>query len=99
MQNQRALILHEMWTRGASVQEIGRRFGVSVSTVWKWKLQYKLPQRAMPQKLERGCPTPEEIAERAAECRARHMAQRRAEDVSNTYSKVSKWRRGICESR
>jgi hypothetical protein len=44
-------------------------------------------------------PTPEEIAERARECRERHMAQRRAEDVLTTNSKVSKWRAGICSPR
>lgn len=99
MENRRALVLHEMWCAGASAEDIGRRFGVSTSTVYKWAAQYKLPARAKPQQAERGNPTPEQIAERAAECRAKHMAQRRAEDVSNTQSKVSKWRAGICQPR
>jgi len=41
-------------------------------------------------------PTPDEIAQRAAECRERHYAQRRAEPDDLTNSKVSQWRRGVC---
>jgi hypothetical protein len=34
---------------------------------------------------------------RKAECRAMHLQQRMAEPVTTTQSKVSKWRREICE--
>ena len=72
--------------------DIAAALGVSVSCVYSLRHQYKLPKRervfAFP-----GDPTPEEIADRARECRERHFAKRRAETDEQVWSKVSKRRR------
>lgn len=98
MENKRALVLHQMWMAGASAEDIGRRFGVSYTTVYNWAKRYKLPDRPKPQ-----CtavdPTPDEIAERARECRERHLAEKRKEDVRTTQDRESARRRRLCQAR
>jgi transposase len=96
---EQAFILHQMWMAGETCEAIGKRLGVSTSTAHKLAQRYKLPKRPKPMRTKTVDPTPEEIEIRKAECRAKHMAQRRTEDVNNTHSKVSKWRRGICQTR
>ena len=68
------LTLHRLWARGDSYQEIAAALGCSQSFVSKLKDRHKLPNR---QKATRDIfeddPTPEQIAERAAECRARRV--------------------------
>ena len=57
-------------------------FGCSVSRIDGLRAQFNLPKRKACRWRRRQVevdPTPEQIAERAAECRARHMAQRRNE--------------------
>lgn len=98
MENKRLLILHQMWTAGASAEDIGRRFGVSAFTIYDWVRRYKIPPRNV-RDSELETPTPEEIAERARECRERHFAQRRAETEDTTQSKTSYWNRGIRHPR
>lgn len=98
MDNKRALVLHEMWMAGASAEEIGRRFGIAYTTVYKWAERYKLPKRTQRQGTLVD-PTPEEIAERARECRERHLAEKRAEDVRTTQDRVSARRRRECLPR
>lgn len=84
-------ILWEMWNAGAPVIDIAAALGVSVSVIYSLRHQYKLPKRprvfAFPDD-----PTPEEIAERARECREAHFARRRAETDEQVWSKVSKRR-------
>lgn len=95
MENKRLLILHEMWTAGRTLQEIGVRFGVSDSTIYQWTQRYKLPKRPKPLPEHfPDDPTPDEIERLKAELKERHMQERRAEAPCNTHSKVSKWRRG-----
>jgi hypothetical protein len=69
-----ALTLHELWARGDSYQEIAAALGCSQSLIARLKVRHKLPNR---QKATREIfaddPTPEQIAERAAECRARRV--------------------------
>jgi len=69
-----ALTLHQLWASGASYVEIAAALGCSQSFVSRLKDRHKLPNR---QKATRDIladdPTPEEIAERAAECRARRV--------------------------
>lgn len=69
-----ALTLHRLWARGDSYQEIAAALGCSQSFVSKLKDRHKLPNR---QRANRDIfaddPTPEQIAERAAECRARRV--------------------------
>lgn len=80
--------------------EVARTLGLTETQLTAVARRHGLPARGR----RRRCftlvdPTPEEIAERAAACRERHMAARRSEDVGNTHSKTSKWRRGICSPR
>lgn len=66
------LKLHEMWARGDSYMDIAAALGCSVSFVHHLKVRHKLPDRQKPTKeIFADDPTPEQIAERAAECRAR----------------------------
>jgi len=69
-----AVTLHRLWARGDSYQEIAAALGCSQSFVSRLKDRHKLPNR---QKANREIfeddPTPEEIAERAAECLARRV--------------------------
>ena len=69
-----ALTLHRMWASGASYIEIAAALGCSQSLVARLKVRHRLPNR---QKATRDIfaddPTPEQIAERAAECRARRV--------------------------
>lgn len=92
-------LLFRLWTTGVAREVICQELRISGQQLSVLKQQYKLPERPRRPAGLAPDPTPEEIAERAAECRERHMAQRRAEDVCNTYSKVSKWRVGVCSPR
>ena len=69
-----ALTLHRLWASGASYIEIAAALGCSQSLVARLKVRHRLPNR---QKATRDIfaddPTPEQIAERAAECRARRV--------------------------
>jgi hypothetical protein len=60
----------------------------------------KLPKRPKVEKDRKTVdPSPEEIERMKAELYAQHIQKRIAEDVTNTQSKVSKWRAGICSPR
>lgn len=69
-----AATLHMLWARGDSYMEIAAALGCSESFVHHLKVRHKLPNR---QRSTRDIldddPTPEQIAERAAECRARRI--------------------------
>lgn len=97
MENKLALLLTQLWMAGETCEAIGKRFGVSASTICEWAKRYKLPKRERPQRNKSADPTPEEIAERAAECRERHFAQRRAERDDSVRTKV--WKRQQREIR
>lgn len=92
-------LLFRLWSEGVSCEVIGRELGISASQVSVLRKRHGLPNRPKRPTHTAPDPTPEEIEIRKAECRAKHMASRRAEDVSSTYSKASKWRRGICQPR
>lgn len=68
------VLLRQMWARGDSYQKIAAALGCSQSYVSRLKVRHKLPDR---QRVTRDIfaddPTPEQIAERAAECRARRV--------------------------
>jgi hypothetical protein len=69
-----AVTLHRLWARGDSYQEIAAALGCSQSFVSRLKDRHKLPNRQKPNReIFDADPTPEEIAERAAECRARRV--------------------------
>ena len=99
MENKRAIILHQMWMAGETCEAIGKRFGVSDSTIHKWSQLYKLPKRQRPMAHREVDPTPEEIERLKAELKRKHIEARIAEDVASTHSKVSKWRRNVCQPK
>jgi transposase len=99
VENRRVLILTQLWMAGETCEAIGKRFGVSSSTVHKWSQQYKLPRRERPEPHRAADPTPDEIERLKAELKRRHIEARIAEDVTSTHSKVSKWRRGVCKPK
>lgn len=71
--------LHQMWASGVSNADIAAALGCSESFVTKLARRHRLPRRQKPPKeIFENDPTPEQIAERAAEIRARHMAEMRA---------------------
>lgn len=91
--------LFRLWTQGVAREVICREFNISGSHLSVLKTRYKLPDRPKRPASLAPDPTQDEIAERAKECRDRHMALRRAENVLTTNNKVSKWRAGICNPR
>jgi len=67
-----ALTLHELWASGVSYIEIAAALGCSQSYVHRLKTRHKLPNRQRANReIFNSDPTPEQIAERAAECIAR----------------------------
>lgn len=67
--------------------DLACHFGCSVSTIDGLCVQFDLPKRKTCRwrRIQvQADPTPDEIAVRAAECRERHMAQRRNEPDSGT---------------
>ena len=72
--------LYRWWHAGVEWTELARRLRCSVGTVRRMVHDEKLPPRKK-QKTAPAAPdpTPSEIAERAAECRERHFAEKRAE--------------------
>ncbi len=71
-----------LWAAGASRMNLAERFGCSVSWIDNYRMQINLEAR-QPSRFQE-CyspfdPTPEQIAERARECRERHYAERRSE--------------------
>jgi len=83
------LELHRLWASGASYDEIAAALGCGASLVCRLKVRHKLPDR--PRKGVKGDrdPTPQEIAERARECRERHYARRRSETPTQTDTRLS----------
>jgi hypothetical protein len=69
-----AVTLHRLWARGDSYSEIAAALGCSQSFVQRLKTRHKLPNRQKATKdILADDPTPEQIEERAAECRARRI--------------------------
>jgi hypothetical protein len=69
-----------LWHAGETLDNLASRFGVSRATVIRFAAKNGLPHRGQPCVCGgHGDPTPEQIAERARECRERHYAMRRAE--------------------
>ena len=69
-----ALTLHRLWARGDSYPEIAAALGCSQTFISTLKDRHKLPNRQKPNReIFEDDPTPEQIAERAAECRARRV--------------------------
>jgi DNA-binding CsgD family transcriptional regulator len=83
-------VLHTLWASELEMPEIAVRLGCSVSTLYLLRDRHKLPPRPKSRVTLLTDPTPQEIAERARECRERHFAQRRGECEQATKFRV--WR-------
>lgn len=93
--------------------EVARHLGVTANQLTKLAEKYGLGRRSKQHRaFSIDDPTPEDdaasanslaiapsLVEACEAAKQRHFAQRRAEHACNTYSKVSKWRAGICQPR
>jgi hypothetical protein len=85
-----------LWAAGASRMDLAERFKCSLSWVDNYRMQLGLPARqpsAMQECYSANDPTPDQIAERARECRERHYAERRGESEMASQSRGSRCRR------
>jgi transcriptional regulator with XRE-family HTH domain len=83
-----------LWQQGLTLIEIGIACGCSASTAGDLVKRHKLPPREQLRKMPLADPTPEEIAERARECRERHYAERRQEREESVRTKIWRWQGG-----
>jgi hypothetical protein len=91
-------LLYQLWNDHTLTRvRISEMLRISPTHLTRLVARHKLPPRPRDKNQHGNDPTPDEIAQRAAECRERHFAQRRAEPDCSTTSKVSKWRAGICQ--
>ena len=83
--------LHRLWASGMSHRDIAAALGCSESCITKLKARHKLPTRPRAEKLVYETdPTPDELEQRARECRERHFAQRRNE--TDECARIKVWR-------
>jgi len=78
--------------------DLALHFRCSVTTIDGLRVQFDLPKRKICRWRRRQVkvdPTPEEIEVRKAECRARHMAERRNEPDSGTCLEWRRAQRGL----
>lgn len=70
-------LLYQLWSQPLEIRQIAEALGVGESFVGKLARKHKLPKRANHKHVDNGMqlddPTPEQIAERAAWCRARRQ--------------------------
>jgi len=88
-------LLFRLWHEDITRQELAERVGVAQSTLGVLAKKHGLPKRKPCTKTEIVDPTPQEIADRARECREKHYAQRRNERDETVRAKVLNWDRGI----
>jgi hypothetical protein len=89
--------LYQLWNDHTLTRvKVSAMLGISPTHLTRLVARHKLPPRPRDRNQHASDPTPDEIAERARQCRERHYAQRRAEPDDLTNSKVSQWRRGVC---
>lgn len=69
--------LKRLWARGDTYRQIAAALGCKATTVDDLKRRHKLPNRGRRQGKPVADPTPDEIAERAALLRERHLAEMR----------------------
>jgi len=72
--------LYRLWSdHSLGKAQVALKLQITPQYLGKLALRHKLPSRPKEYKTTTVDPTPLEIEQRAAECRARHFAQRRAE--------------------
>ncbi len=93
-------LLRRLWAAGVPCSRIAAALGCTVKGVWALRERYKLPvRRAHRREWQWGeDPTLEQIAERAAECRAMRVEKVPPPPVAYTAGiKVYAWRDGAFE--
>jgi hypothetical protein len=91
-------LLYQLWNDHTLTRvKVSAMLGISPTHLTRLVARHKLPPRPRDRNQHGNDPTPDEIAQRAAECRERHFAQRRAEPYEVTRMKVWKWQHGICQ--
>jgi len=89
--------LYQLWNDHTLTRvQVSTMLGISATHLTRLVARHKLPPRRRDYRRDVADPTPDEIAQRAAECREKHFAQRRAEPDEVTRTKVWKWQNGIC---
>jgi hypothetical protein len=89
--------LYQLWNDHTLTRvQVSSRLGISATHLTRLVTRHKLPPRRRDYRRDVADPTPDEIEQRAAECREKHFAQRRAEPDEVTRTKVWKWQNGIC---
>ena len=81
--------LRHVWSSGSTYAEMTFFLGVTKDQIIRLRDRLSLPLRLDRSKRRKpprhGDPTPDEIAQRCAEIRARHLSARRAEPADRTY--------------
>lgn len=85
-------VVRELVAAGATMNDLAFEFVCSVGTIRTFLRQHGIVA-AMTDPGVKSDPTPEEIAERARECREKHHAARRREPWETTRKQL--WRDGI----
>lgn len=80
--------LFAMWSAGARVEDIALAFDVSSTLVYRWRREYKLPERQRVANVPTPDPSPEELERRKDEIWQRHLAHRLAEHPDVTKKRV-----------
>jgi transposase-like protein len=81
--------LHTMWSAGARVEDIALAFSVSPTVVYRWRRDYKLPDRPLRRRAaEPYAPTPAEIERHKAEFYRQHLERLRDEHPDVTRARV-----------
>jgi hypothetical protein len=85
--------LRHVWASGSTYAEMTLFFGVTKDQLFRLRDRLQLPLRLDRSKRQKPPryrdPTPEEIAERCAELRAKHLEARRNEPKDRSYRKSS----------
>jgi uncharacterized protein YjcR len=79
-----------LWHTQATLAEIAEQLGCKVTTLWTLKRRHKLPPKRRPDGSSITDPTPQQIEERAMECREMREAKMRGESDSATKARL--WR-------
>jgi DNA-binding CsgD family transcriptional regulator len=82
--------LFMLWHTQATLNEIAQQLGCKVTTLWTLKKRHKLPPKRRPDGSSISDPTPQQIEERARDCREMHFAKRRGESDSTTKGRLWK---------
>lgn len=90
-------LLFKLWGENVAVEDIARRLGVSISTMYLLRKRHALPPRTPREREGYGSkpdPTPDEIERLKLELKEKHLAERMAETDDTVRSKVMRWGRG-----